>query len=133
MASYRTPLGRARGLGSAKHGAGHWVSERVSAIALVPLVLWAVYGVLRLAAGDYGFAVHWIQDPLNATLVVVTLAISFWHMHAGLRVVIEDYIHKALSKSALLLLNLFVCGLTGALAVFSILKVALGAAALGGA
>jgi succinate dehydrogenase / fumarate reductase membrane anchor subunit len=128
MVSYRTPLGRARGLGSAKHGAGHWVSERVTAIALVPLTIWAIYGVLRLAAGDYGFAVHWIQDPVNATLTVITLAITFWHMQAGLRVVVEDYIHKALSKSVLLLLNLFICGLAGALAIFSILKVALGAA-----
>jgi succinate dehydrogenase / fumarate reductase membrane anchor subunit len=128
MVSYRTPLGRARGLGSAKHGAGHWLSERVTAIALVPLTIWAVYGVLRLAAGDYGFAVHWIQDPVNATLTVITLAVSFWHMQAGLRVVVEDYIHKALSKSVLLLLNLFICGLAGALAIFSILKVALGAA-----
>jgi succinate dehydrogenase / fumarate reductase membrane anchor subunit len=34
----------------------------------------------------------------------------------------------ALTKSALLILNLFVCGLAGALAVFSILKVALGGA-----
>jgi succinate dehydrogenase / fumarate reductase membrane anchor subunit len=133
MVSYRTPLGRARGLGSAKHGAGHWVSERVSAVALVPLIIWMVYAVLQLAAGDYGFAVHWIQSPLNATLVVLTLAISFWHMHAGLRVVVEDYIHKTLTKSALLLLNLFVCGLAGALAIFSILKVALSAGVLGGA
>jgi succinate dehydrogenase / fumarate reductase membrane anchor subunit len=133
MVSYRTPLGQARGLGSAKHGASHWVAEKVSAIALVPLVIWMVYAVLQLAAGDYGFAVHWIQSPLNATLSVLTLAISFWHMHAGLRVVVEDYIHKTLTKSALLLLNLFVCGLAGALAVFSILKVALGAGVLGGA
>ena len=125
MVSYRTPLGRARGLGSAKHGAGHWVSERVTAIALVPLTVWAVYGVLRLAAGDYGLAVHWIQDPLNATLAVITLAISFWHMHAGMRVIVEDYIHKTLSKSALLMLNLAVCLLFGAMAVISILKVAL--------
>ena len=127
MVSYRTPLGRARGLGSAKHGASHWVSERVSAIALVPLTIWAIHGVLRLAAGDYGFAVHWVQSPLNATLAVITLAISFWHMHAGLRVVVEDYIHKTLTKTALLLLNLFICGLAGALAIFSILKVALDA------
>ena len=130
MVSYRTPLGQARGLGSAKHGAGHWVSERVSAIALVPLVVWMVYGVLRLAAGDYGFAVHWVQDPLNATLVVLTFAISFWHMHAGVRVVVEDYIHKTLTKSVLLLINLFICGLAGALAIFSILKVALSGGAL---
>jgi succinate dehydrogenase / fumarate reductase membrane anchor subunit len=128
MASYRTPLARARGLGAAKHGVTHWISERVTAIALVPLTLWAAFGVLRLAAGDYGFAVAWISDPLNATLMVLTLAISFWHMHAGLRVVVEDYIEVALTKSALLILNLFVCGLAGALAVFSILKVALGGA-----
>jgi succinate dehydrogenase membrane anchor subunit len=130
MVSYRTPLGRARGLGSAKHGAGHWVSERITAIALVPLVLWAVYGVLRLAAGDYGFAVHWIKDPLNATLAALTLAISFWHMHSGMRVIVEDYIHKALTKSALLLVNLFICGFAGALAIFSILKVALSSGAV---
>jgi succinate dehydrogenase / fumarate reductase membrane anchor subunit len=128
MASYRTPLARARGLGSAKHGVGNWIGERVSAVALVPLTLWGAFGVLRLAAGDYGFAVAWISQPLNATLMVLLIAISFWHMHAGLRVVVEDYIEVALTKSALLILNLFVCGLAGALAVFSILKVALGGA-----
>jgi succinate dehydrogenase / fumarate reductase membrane anchor subunit len=129
MASYRTPLSRARGLGSAHHGVGHWISERVGAIALVPLTLWAVFGVLRLAAGDYGVAVAWIKDPLNATLMTLTIAISFWHMHSGLRVVVEDYIHVTLNKSALLILNLFVCGLVGALAIVSVLKVALGGAA----
>ena len=129
MVSYRTPLSRARGLGAAKHGVGHWIGERVSAVALVPLTLWAVLAVLRLAAGDYDFAVAWIGEPLNAVLMVLTLAVSFWHMHAGLRVVIEDYIHVALNKAALLILNLFVCGLAGALAVFSILKVAFGGGA----
>jgi len=129
MSSFRTPLSRARGLGSAKHGVGAWVSERVSALALVPLTLWAVFGVLRLAAGDYAFAVAWVSQPLNAVLMTLTLAISFSHMHGGMRVVVEDYIHKPLTKSTLLLLNLFVCGLAGALAVFSILKVALGGGA----
>ena len=126
---YRTPLGRARGLGSAKHGVTHWISERVGAIALVPLTLWAVFGVLRLAAGDYDFAVAWLHDPLNAVLMVLTIAISFWHMHSGMRVIIEDYIHVAFSKAGLTILSLFVCGLSGALAIFSILKVALGGGA----
>src|SRR6202011_4045295 len=125
MAGYRTPLSRARGLGSAKHGAGHWIGERVSSIALVPLTVWAAYGVIRLAGSDYGFAVHWVSEPLNATLLALTFAVAFWHMHAGMRVVVEDYIDKTLTKSALLILNLFVCGLAGALAIFSILKVAL--------
>ena len=128
-AGYRTPLSRARGLGSAKHGVTHWISERVGAIALVPLTLWAVFGVLRLAAGDYDFAVAWLHEPLNAVLMVLTIAISFWHMHSGMRVIIEDYIHVAFSKAGLTILSLFVCGLSGALAIFSILKVALGGGA----
>ena len=125
MVSYRTPLSRARGLGAAKHGVTHWISERVGAIALVPLTLWGVFAVLRLAAGDYQFAIHWIAQPLNAVLMVLLLGISFWHMASGMRVIVEDYIHVTLNKSALLILNLFVCVLFAALALFSILKVAL--------
>ena len=128
MTSYRTPLGRARGLGSAKHGASHWIAERISAVALVPLVLWAVFGVLRLATTDYEGAVVWVSSPLNAVLLVLLAATAFWHMHAGMRVIVEDYIHKMATKTGLLLLNLFVCVLVGALAIFSILKVALGGA-----
>lgn len=128
MAGYRTPLSRARGLGSAKHGVGHWISERVGALALIPLTLWGAFGVLRLAAGDYGAAIAWIGQPVNAVLMVLLIAISFWHMQLGLRVVIEDYVQNVLGKTTLLVLNLFLCGLVAALAVFSILKVALGGA-----
>lgn len=126
MVSYRTPLGRARGLGSAKHGAVEWLSARFAAMALVPLTLWAVFGVLRLATLDYLGAVQWVGHPLNATLLVLTVGLGFWHMHGGLRVVVEDYVHRNLTKLGLLLLNFLVCGLAGALAVFSILKVAFG-------
>lgn len=128
MDNYRTPLRRARGLGSAKHGVGHWLSERITSLALVPLVLWAVFGAITLAGADYYGAVAWISQPLNAVLMVLLTAISFLHMHSGMRVIVEDYIHTTFSKSVLLLLNLFVCGLAGSLAVFSILKVALGGA-----
>jgi succinate dehydrogenase / fumarate reductase membrane anchor subunit len=128
MAGYRTPLSRARGLGSAKHGVGHWISERVTSVALVPLSLWAVWAVFQLAPMSYDEAAGWLAQPLNAVLMSLLAVVSFWHMHAGLRVVVEDYIQGALAKSALLLLNLFVCALAGSLAVFSILKVALGGA-----
>jgi succinate dehydrogenase / fumarate reductase membrane anchor subunit len=128
MASYRTPLGRARGLGAAHHGASHWLAERVSAIALVPLVLWAIFGVLRLATLDYQGAVLWVSSPLNAVLLVLLTATAYWHMHAGMRVIVEDYIHKTLTKAILLMLNLSVSVLVGVLAIFSILKVALGGA-----
>ena len=69
-----------------------------------------------------------IGQPLNATLMILTIAISFMHMQSGVRVVIEDYVYGHLSKAACLLANLFISGLAGALAIFSILKVALGGA-----
>ncbi len=124
MAGYRTDLARARGLGSAKHGVGHWIGERVTAAALVPLVIWAVYSGLMLSVANYAGAVQWLSSPVNAVLLVLLLAVGVWHMHAGLRVVIEDYVDKELTRAGLLLVNLFVCVLAGGLSIFAVLKVA---------
>ena len=124
MAGFRTDLGRARGLGAAKHGAGHWISERVTSVALVPLVLWAVWSALTLAAGDYKLAVAWLGSPLNAVLLALLIGVGFWHMLSGLRVVVEDYA-QGLARRGLLLANLFVCVLFGALAIFAVAKVAI--------
>jgi succinate dehydrogenase / fumarate reductase membrane anchor subunit len=128
MTDLRTPLSRARGSGAAGHGASHWVAERVSAIALVPLTLWMVYAALVISRRDYAGAVGFVSNPVNAVLIILVLAVSGWHMHAGARVVVEDYMHRMLGRSALLVLNLFVTVLVTALAVFSVLKVALGGA-----
>jgi succinate dehydrogenase / fumarate reductase membrane anchor subunit len=122
---YRTALSRARGLGSAKEGVHRFIGERATAIALVPLSLWAVYAVLRVAPIGYEGAVDLLQSPLNAVLAALLIAVSCAHMEMGMRVIVEDYIHKPGAKIALLLLNAGVCWLAGALGVFSILKVAL--------
>ncbi len=129
MSSYRTDHSRARGLGSAKHGASHWIGERVTSIALAPLSLWAIYVGMYLARASYADAIAWVANPLNGVLTCLLLLVSFVHMHAGMRVIVEDYIHKTFSKVALLVLNLFVCVLAGGLGVFAVLKVAF----LGGA
>ena len=125
MVSYRTALGRARGLGSAKHGVNHWIAERVSSIALVPLSLWGLFSAITLSRVGFEGATIWLHAPVNAVLAVLLTVVSFQHMQAGLRVVVEDYLHTPGTKTLALLLNLFVCVLGAALAVFCILKVAL--------
>ena len=129
MTTYRTPLGRVRGLGAAKHGVGHFIGQRVSAIALVLLVLWAVGSGLRLATYDYRDTVDWLRSGPNTVLTILLLGVGFFHMSLGLRTVIEDYIHKAPTKAVLLILNLFACWLGGAIGVIAVLKVAFGGGA----
>ena len=128
MSVERSPLGRARGLGSAKHGVGHFIAQRVTAIALLLLVLWGVAAAVSLAHGDYTSTSEWLHSPLNAALAMLLAFAAFWHMQLGMRVIIEDYFHTAGAKGFLLVLNVFVAWLGGALTVVSILKVALGPA-----
>lgn len=123
----RSQLGRARGLGSGKTGVSSWIEERVSSAALGLLAPWFIYSVgFTLEPGFVGFAA-WLRQPLNAVLMLLFLGASFHHMHLGLRVVIEDYLHKHSTKTLLLLLNTFVCAAFGALGAFAILKISLGA------
>lgn len=125
----RTPLSVARGLGSAKHGVSHWLGEQVASIVLILLAPWALLSGLTLARTDWVGAVQWLGAPLNAVLSLILLVVGFYYLHATLRVVIEDYIHGTAAKALCLLLNLFICVLGGALAVFSVLKVALASGA----
>jgi succinate dehydrogenase / fumarate reductase membrane anchor subunit len=127
MAVTRSPLGRARGMGSSKHGVGHFIAQRVTAIALVLLVLWALAAGVALAHGDYDGAVAWLHSPLNAGLAALLAFAAFWHMQLGMRTIIEDYFAKPGTKGALLVLNVFVGWLGGALTIICILKVALSA------
>ena len=124
MASYRTPLGRARGMGAAKHGVGHFIGQRVSAIALVGLAIWAVFSGLSLAKYDYGATILWLRSGWNTIWVVLLIGTGFFHMSLGMRTVIEDYIHKTSTKTLLLILSTFACWLGAAVGVVSILKAA---------
>jgi succinate dehydrogenase / fumarate reductase membrane anchor subunit len=125
MAVIRTPLGRARGMGSSKHGVGHFIAQRVTAIALVLLIVWALAASLQLAHGDYDSAASWLHSPVNAALAALLAFAAFWHMHLGMRTIIEDYIAKPGTKGLLLVVNVFVSWLGGALTILAILKVAL--------
>ena len=125
--SYRTPLARARGLGAAHHGVGHFIGQRGSAVALVFLLLWGVWSALKLAPLGYEGAAGWVRSPAHAALLVLLLAAGFYHVRIGMQVIVEDYVHAPLAKTASLLANTFVCYGAFALASLSVLKVAFSA------
>jgi len=123
--AYRTPLSRARGLGSAKSGVNRFISERVTSVALLFLVIWGVSSALTLAQGGYEGATHWLGSPVNAVLLLLLAIAGFYHMRVGMAVIIEDYIGKPTTRALLLLANAFVCWGGMALTVVCVLKVAL--------
>jgi len=122
--SLKTPLGAARGLGSAKSGTHHWIVQRITAIALVPLTVWFVFAAIGLAGGGYAEATAWLAQPINAVLMILLSIATFHHMQLGLQVVLEDYVHAEGVKIAALLAVKLGAFALGAAAVFSILKVA---------
>lgn len=120
----RTELGRVRGLGSAKHGAHHWWVQRVTAFGNLILIPWLIISLLRLPSLDYEIVRAWLQSPLAAVPMALIVINTFYHFRLGLQVVIEDYQHDESRIIMMALVHIWTFG-TGALALFSILKVAL--------
>jgi succinate dehydrogenase / fumarate reductase membrane anchor subunit len=115
---------------SERHGAGDWTAERASSLVLVPLTLWGLWSGYILSGGGYDAALGWFRSPVNASLLAVTLLVSVWHMQMGLKVIVDDYIHKPGSRGALLGLIGLLCLATAAAGVFFIVRLALGSAPL---
>ena len=123
--SYRSPLGRARGLGSAKEGVHHFWMQRVTAVALIPLVLWFVYSVAQLPNGSYEAVHWWVHAPSVAVALVLFLACALYHSMLGVQVVIEDYVAGDGSKIVALLVSKFAHIIAAVAGVFAVLKIAL--------
>jgi len=104
-------MARAIGLGSAKKGSQHWLAERVTAIALVPLTLWFVASVLAHACSDYTVFTAWLRTPLATNGMIMLLIALFHHAALGLQVVIEDYVHSGAKFAAIIAVQLGCYGL----------------------
>ena len=122
----RSPLGRARGLGSAKDGVAHWWAERVTAVALVPLTLWFVVSVVSLVGADYAAYKAWVGMQGNAILLVLLIVTLFHHTQLGLQVIVEDYVHGEAAKVVGLMVIKFTVVLLGASCVLAVLRVSIG-------
>ncbi len=125
--SLRTPLGRVLGLGTARDGTSHWVAQRISAVALALLGLWFAW--LLAMTPDFGHAavVAEIGRPINGILLLLLSVTLAYHSYLGIQVVVEDYVHAPGAKVFILVVSRFAHVLLAVAAVFSILKIGLGA------
>jgi succinate dehydrogenase / fumarate reductase membrane anchor subunit len=124
-----TPLGRVRGLGSAHHGGEHWLTERVTSIALLFLGTWLIASLLLLPKLDQRTLIEWLHAPSGAIPMALLIVVGFRHALDGVKVVIDDYVHEPGNNFALNLLMLFLAVGGGAIALFALARIAFGAVA----
>ena len=125
QADLQTPLKRVRGWGSSKSGTHHFIVQRITAVALIPLVIWFVWFVIGLSHADYANARQMLHQPIQALLMIVFVATAFWHAQLGLQVVIEDYVHTRWLELTSQLLVKFLCVLGALASILAVVKVAL--------
>ena len=121
----RSPLGRARGLGSAKAGSRHWWAQRLTAIALLPLTLWFIWSVIHLSGASHQGVIDWMSATLTLGLMLALVVTTFHHLQLGLQVVLEDYVHNEPLKVGAVLLMKALCVLLALVCFVSVLKIGL--------
>lgn len=121
----QSPLAKARGLGSAHEGAHHWLAERVTAVAILPLVLWVIYSMIDLRGTSYWEFTQWLSQPWNTALMIMFIAGVYHHAVTGLQVVIEDYVASHCTKLLQVIVVKIAFAFMGVASIVSILKIAL--------
>ncbi len=123
----RTPLKRAVGLGSAKDGTGHFIWQRITAIALLIFGAYLIGLLLSLGGAGFDRAHAVVANPVNATILVACLIAMFWHAKLGLQVVIEDYVHTPALAGIAHIANILVCAVAAIASVLAVIRITLGA------
>jgi succinate dehydrogenase / fumarate reductase membrane anchor subunit len=113
------------GLGAAKEGAGHWWSQRVSAVALLLLTPWFLLSLIGVSDVGYASITVWIGSPVHSVLLSLLVVAASYHAQLGLQVIVEDYVATKGTRMIVLLIVNFALLLLAVIAVFSILRIAL--------
>ena len=126
MMKYRTPLSNALGLGSAGTGVSHWWWQRLTALALIPLVLWFCFSVAMLGATDHTTLTAWISSPLVTVLLIVSIPALLYHLALGMQVIVEDYVHIEWLKLTTIITINFGCFLLAVVGIVAVLEITFG-------
>ena len=121
-----TPLGKVRGLGSAQHGGEHWLTERVTSIALLFLGSWLIASLLILPKLDQRTLIEWLHAPSGAIPMALLIVVGFRHALDGMKVVVDDYVHEEGSRFGWNILLLFLTVGGGAIALVARARIAFG-------
>jgi succinate dehydrogenase / fumarate reductase, membrane anchor subunit len=121
-----TPLGKVRGLGSAREGGEHWLTERVTSIALLLLGTWFIASLLLLPKLDQTTLLEWLHAPSGAIPMALLIIVGFKHALDGMKVFIDDYVHEPGNNFVINTLLLFLAVAGGAMALFALATIAFG-------
>jgi succinate dehydrogenase / fumarate reductase membrane anchor subunit len=124
-----TPLGKVQGLGSAQEGGEHWLTERVTSIALLLLGTWFITSLLLLPKLDQRTLIEWLHAPSGAIPMALLIIIGFKHALDGMKVFIDDYVHEPGNNFVVNTLLLFFAVGGGAIALYALARIAFGAVA----
>mgnify|MGYP001162263588 FL=1 len=123
FSQFRSPLRHAKGMGAAKEGTHHWLAQRITALALLPLTFWLVFSLATLSLEGHLEFVIWLGRPISGTLMILFLSVAFHHGQLGIQVVIEDYISNIKIRRSLLIVTKFMSYLLATLGVVSVLRI----------
>ena len=126
MTDFRSPLSRVKGLGSAKDGTSHFWHQRLTALALVPLVLWFGFGLASLPT-DYQSLTAYIQQPVIAIGLILLIAMVFYHAQLGLQIVLEDYVASHSARTLAIIIAGFACLIFALIGIVAVIKILVGA------
>jgi len=126
MKDLRSPLAKAKGLGASGDASHHFWVQRISALAMIPLVFWIALSIAFLPEASYADVVAWLQSPLNGIITLLFVILSFYHAQLGLQVVIEDYISSHSKRLFGILFVKFLSYFLMAVGVYSVIKITLG-------
>lgn len=120
-----TPLSRVKGLGSAKEGTTHFWHQRLTALILIPLVLWFGFSIAAMPV-DFATLTNWVAHPVVAIALILLILATFYHSQLGLQIVIEDYVSTHSIRIVSIILTNFLCLIFAIIGVVAVLKITLG-------
>jgi len=124
-----TPLGKVRGLGSAREGGHHWLEERFTSVALLLLSFWLLFSLIMLPDLSLVIIKEWLGSAWAAIPMTLLVITAFKHGLDGLKVVVDDYVHDEGTRIGFHYF-LAMAAIAGAsVALFALAKIVFGATA----